>query len=939
MSSDDKSKINKNAYNADMDKTQVFKIDKKNRKKKAKNPKRRKKIKIAIIIFLLLILILAGVGFGIIYSIAQEAKLGIADLVIKYENSEVRDIDGNTIAVLSGEENRESIKLEDMAEYLPKAFVAIEDERFYDHDGIDLKRTAAATVTYVFNKGSSSFGGSTITQQLVKNLTSEKDRTWKRKVTEMSRAYYIEKELSKDQILELYLNLIFMGGNVYGVEVASNYYFSKSARDLTLAECAFLAGINNTPNSYNPYVDDEEEKADHLEKIKTRTKTVLTKMYELGKINSKEEYDEAIAEVDAGLKFNKGTAAESIYSYHTEAALNQIINEMMEENDWTYEVARLHLFNSGYIIYTTQNTRIQNIMQAEAEKDKYQVNSADGQSAQSGMVIIDHTNGYVSGVLGGLGKKTTSFGLNRGTQITKQTGSSMKPLAVVSPGIEKGILTAATVYDDVPFSYGATTFKNYNYYKGLITVRYAIESSQNIPMLKGMLDVTPEYSVEFLKTLGFDNLEDRDKSLSLALGGLTQGTSPLKMAAAYATIANGGEYIEPTFYTKVTDVNGNVIREAKQERRTVMSKATAYIVSSILSQVVKSGTATNCSISGMSVAAKTGTTNDDYDRWLCGFTPYYAAATWFGYDYNARISGFSLNPSSQIWSSIMRQVHEGLESKYFTQPEGVTTATVCRCSGKLATEECKEDPRGDMTYTEYFVAGTVPSEYCDCHVKVDICDDTGLLANEYCPHKTSKVFITRKDWETNTAWQSAKDAEYMLTIKDTCSTHTEGADTDKPEIKLKGSNNITVYQNATYVDAGATAWDSRDGDLTSKIEISNKVDTSKVGTYTVTYTVTDSGGNSASITRTVNVKQEGAKKESIPTIKLNGEENMTLTLGTKYIEPGAIASDEVDGNLSNSITITGNVNTEEVGEYIITYRVVNRSGKEATATRKVTVTE
>ena len=937
MANENNNEPNKNTLNSNMDETQVFKIPAKKKKKKTKNTKRRKIIKRIILIFLLLLLILVGVGFGIILGIAKEAKLGIEDLVIKYENSEVRDLEGNTIAVLSGEENRESIKLEEMAEYLPVAFVAIEDERFYEHDGVDLKRTAAATITYILHRGSSSFGGSTITQQLVKNLTSDKERTSKRKIAEMARAYYIEKDLSKDQILELYLNLIFMGGNTYGVEVASDYYFSKSARDLSLAECAFLAGINNTPNSYNPYVEDEELKQEHLELIKARTKIVLNKMKDLGKIKSQEEYDAAIAEVDAGLNFNRGTTVDSIYSYHTEAALNQIIDEMMEENDWTYEIARLHLFNSGYIIYTTQDTRIQNIMQEEAEKDKYQVKSSDGQDSQAGMVIIDHTNGYVVGVLGGLGKKTTSFGLNRGTQIKKQTGSSIKPLAVVTPGIDKGILTAATVYDDVPFSYGGTTFKNYNYYKGLITVRYAIESSQNIPMLKGMLDVTPEVSVEFMKTIGLDDLTDADKNLSLALGGLSQGTSPLKMASAYATLANSGEYIEPTFYTKITDSNGNVIREAKQERRTTMSKATAYVVTNVLTQVTRSGTATNCAIPGIQTAAKTGTTNSDYDRWLCGYTPYYAAAAWYGYDYNSTIRGWGNNPAGVLWANVMKPVHQDLPNKSFTMPEGVTTATVCKCSGKLATEDCKEDPRGDMTYTEYFVAGTVPTETCDCHVRVDICDDTELLANEYCPNKTSKVFITRENWEEDRAWERAKDAEYMLTITDTCTTHTEGADTEKPVLKLKGNDNITVYQNATYVDAGATATDNRDGDITSKIEVSNKVDTSKIGTYTVTYTVKDSSGNTASITRTVNVKKEGGIKESTPEITLNGEKEIVLEIGTEFIDPKATAKDEIDGDITNKIIIEGTVNTDVAGEYTLTYKVTNSSGKQATVTRKVIV--
>ena len=954
----------------DMDSTQIFKIDKKNAKKqkkstnvskkkkikkdennskvdkknkkgkgkKKKNTKRRKIIRIVLLSLLLIILIAAGVIFGMIYRIAQDARLGIEDLVIKYENSEVRDKDGNTIAVLSGEENRESIKLEEMAPYLPKAFVAIEDERFYEHDGIDLKRTIAATATYIFHKGESSFGGSTITQQLVKNLTSEKDRTWKRKVTEMARAYYIEKELSKDQILELYLNLIFMGGNTYGVEVASDYYFGKSARDLTLAECAFLAGINNTPNSYDPYSVDETERNNHLELIKVRTKVVLNKMNELGMIESKEEYDAAIQEVDAGLVFTKGTTAQSIYSYHTEAALNQIIDEMMEENDWSYEVARLHLFNSGYIIYTTQDTKIQDLMQAEAEKDRYQVTSSDGQNSQAGMVVIDNSNGYVVGVIGGLGQKTTSFGLNRGTQIKKQTGSSMKPLAVLAPGINSGIITAASVYDDIPFSYGGTNFKDYGAFRGLLTVRYAIESSQNIPMLKAMLDITPEASVAFLNTMGFE-FTDSDKTLSLALGGLSEGTSPLKMAAAYATLANYGEYIEPTFYTKVTDSNGNVVREAHQERRTVMSKASAYIITSILTQVTRSGTATNCAIPGIQTAAKTGTTSADYDRWLCGYTPYYSAAAWYGYDYNCTVRGWGSNPAGQLWAAVMKPIHEPLENRSFERPDGITTAGVCRCSGKIATDACHEDPRGDMAYSELFTLGTVPSETCDCHVKVRICEDTGLLANDYCPHVVEKVFITRPNWETETGWQRATDAEYMLTIKDTCTIHTQGADTEKPEIKLKGSNNITVYLNSTYVDAGATAFDSRDGDLTSKIVVDNKVDTSKIGTYTVTYTVKDSNGNTATITRTVNVKKEGTSTASAPVITLNGDATMTVAINSTFVDPGATATDEQDGDLSTSIVVTGTVNTSIVGEYQLSYSVKNSYGKQATVTRKVIVTE
>ncbi len=776
---------------------------------------------------------------------------------------------------------------------MPVAFVSIEDERFYDHMGIDVKRTLAATVKYAFSKvgiGSSSYGGSTITQQTVKNITKEKDRTWQRKVKEMARAYYIEKELSKDQILELYLNLIFMGGNtnIYGVEVASNYYFSKSAKDLDLAECAFLAGINNTPNSYNPFVEDNEKV---MERIKTRTKTVLNKMNELGKIKSKEEYEAAIAEVDAGLAFNKGTIVENIYSYHTDAAIMQIINQIMEEKDLNYDAALLYLYSGGFTIYTTQDSNIQNIMQTEFEKDKYWVKGRDkkkdgtlvNEHSQAGMTLIDQKTGYVLATCGGLGKKTTSLGFNRGTQLVKQTGSSMKPLAVVAPGINDGLITAASVFDDVPYS----IFKNYSNYRGLITVRYAIESSQNIPMVKAMQVVTTQRSIEFLKSVGITGLVDADNNLGLALGGLTNGTSPLEMAAAYAAIANDGVYITPTFYTKVVDGNGNTVLEPKQESRTVMSSAAAYVVKEILTQPVKSGTSTHCAVSGMSTAAKTGTTNQDFDRWLCGFTPYYTAATWYGFDEGETVRGWSLSPSSQIWASVMKQAHKGLEGKTFaqTRPSNVETATICKSSGLLATENCKNDPRGNQVYTEYFVKGTVPKKTCECHVKVEICKETGLLANEFCPEKEEKVFITRPNYETDTAWKSAADAQYMLTIKDTCTTHTQAPDTTKPVIKIKGKDNIILKINESYTDEGATATDDRDGDLTSKIETIGSVDTKKAGTYKITYTVKDSAGNTATATRTVIVKED-KKPEEKPTNTVDGGNN-TIT-------------NEVSNNIANN---------------------------------------
>ena len=773
----------------EMEQTRKYKI------KRKKHPKLWKGIKIAILVTLFIIIVAAGIVIGKIYGVFKEAEINIDEVVIKYENSVVKDRSETTIAVLSGDENRETIALSEMSPYIPKAFVAIEDERFYDHEGVDLKRTAAATLTYVLNGGKSSFGGSTITQQLVKNLTKEDERAWQRKVKEIARAYYLEDELSKSQILELYLNLIFLGGQTYGVEVASNYYFSKSASDLTAAESAFLAGINNSPNLYSPFSTDEDD----INKIRERTKTVLYKMYELGKENpnhkaaiTEEEYNTAIAEADAGLAFKKGKITQVVYSYHTDAAISQVKRELQELHpDWTDEYIDYYVKSGGLTIYTTQDTSIQEIMQAEVEKDtyieysKYQKDE-DGNAvtAQTAMVLIDHKTGHVLATVGGIGEKTTAFGLNRATQSVRQPGSTMKPIAVLCPGIDNGIITAGTVYDDIPYTTGKyASFKNYNRsYTGLTTLRHNTAQSKNIPMLKAVNDIGIDKIVEFLESAGITSIQDHQKNLNICLG--VAEVSPLEMAAAYAAIANDGVYIEPTFYTKVVDSEGNVILESKQETRTIMSTATSYIVKEILTEVVRSGAGWYTKLSGISVGVKTGTSNNDADKWFCGFTPYYTAAAWYGYDENRETIRTSQNPSGLIWDAVMEQIHQGLEGKTFaeTRPNNVTTATICKASGLLATETCKKDPRGNQVYTEYYIKGTTPREKCTCHVEVNLCKETGLIANEFCTETETKVFITRPENETGD-WSKAKDKDYMLTIKETCAKHVKPEEPEEPEEK------------------------------------------------------------------------------------------------------------------------------------------------------------
>ena len=320
---------------------------------------------------------------------------------------------------------------------------------------------------------------------------------------------------------------------------------------------------------------------------------------------------------------------------------------------------------------------------------------------------------------GGIGKKEVSRGLNRATQSVRQTGSAGKPIAILAPAIDKKIITASSIYNDV-----ATTFDDgteegysptdYNNYRGHITVRKAVESSQNIPFVKIMEQLTPQVSINYMESMGITSLTDVDNNLNLALGGLDKGISPLEMAAAYATIANDGVYIEPTFYTKVENASGKTIVKAKQTAKKVYSKEVAFIVQSLLKEPVEGslGTAKYCKIDNIDVAAKTGTTNDDYDRWLCGFTPYYTAATWFGFDYNETINFNNKNPAGQIWASVMKSIHSNLPGKQFDVPSKIETAEICPVTGLIATDICKN------AYMEYYLEGTVPTELCLDHSNV-----------------------------------------------------------------------------------------------------------------------------------------------------------------------------------------------------------------------------
>ncbi len=793
----------------------------------AKHPKLMMAIKIFILIFLLLCVIGAGIIAGVFFGLfGDDFEITKEELTIASANSVIVDQNGAVIAELSGDEKRKIITLEDMADYLPKAYVAMEDERFYKHNGVDLKRTAGAIMQTLL--GNSSYGGSTITQQLVKNITQDDERSGiagiMRKVREWAKAYQVERMISKDQILELYLNILYVGGegNLHGVELGAEYYFNKSAKDLTLAECAFMAGINSSPNRYNPF----DETTDNTELIKSQTKVALNKMNELGYINSQEEYDNAIAEVDAGLNFQKGEiVTSSSYSYHTEALLDQVIDQFVEEKGWSKQFAENYVYSSGLTIYSTVDATIQTEMEEVMASDTYIISGREkdketgeklNEQSQAAMVVIDYKTGNVVGCVGGLGEKIDSRGLNRATQSVRQTGSSMKPIAVIAPGLEEKVITASTVYDDSATDFGGGYRpENYNRFTGLTNIRQFISTSQNIPAVKIMRELTPAKSIEYLNKMGLSHINaDEDADLSLALGGTTNGATPLEMASAYATIANDGVYITPTFYTKVEDSSGNTVLTPNQEQTRVISEQNAYITKTIVEEPVKSGgTASYCAISGIDVAAKTGTTDENYDRWLCGFTPYYAAACWYGYDRNESISYSGGNPAGRIWDAVMTDIHKNLENASFERPSGIVEQTVCKTTGCLATTGCTN------TYKEIFTQDNLP-EKCEGHGSQTICSESGLVATEYC----SQYCTVRQNYygavipkEQLGLWTPLNGTSSSgKRISGTCTLHTKPKE-EEPETP-EPSTNTTNTTNTTGGNTSGGGSTGGNGNTTNKNE-------------------------------------------------------------------------------------------------------------------------
>lgn len=824
-------------------------------------------------VLLICILILGVVGVSTVVGavkgiLASAPDISAVDVIPTGFSTTVLASDGSEIATLVAEgSNRRSVTLDEIPKDLQHAVVAIEDERFYEHNGIDLKGIARALVADLKSMDFTQ-GASTITQQLVKNnVLSEQwesentgdiskiekmERQIQRKIQEMYIAVELEKKVDdKDWILENYLNSINLGNNTLGVQAAAERYFGKDVSELTLSECAVIAGITKNPSGYNPILYPEQNAK--------RRKMVLDAMLKQGYITQK-QYDEAMADdvYDRISEHNSGFET-SMNSYFVDSVIDDVFNDLVNVKGYSESDAYKAIYQGGLTIKSAQNLDIQKICDEEVANASnyevgtkysfilsFQVKKADGSlktytnqtmlsyykaknknqdysinysseeacrdaiaeyekdvlekgdklvdnseyifitaQPQVAMTIMDQSTGEVQAIVGGRGDKAGNRTWNRATKTTRQPGSTFKIIACYAPALDAGGMTLASVEDDAPLTVGSKTYNNYDHtYKGFTNLRTAITRSMNIVTVKTLQEIGVDLGYQYAEDFGFTTLDENDKNLGISLGGLTKGVTNLELTSAYAAIANQGEYIAPSFYTQVLDHDGNVILDntKTKERHRVIKEETAWLLTDAMKDVMTAGTGTRAYFgNGMAQAGKSGTTTSNRDALFAGYTPYYTCVVWGGYDDNSKqMGGAGTSYPKNLWRSVMKRVHENLESKDFEKPKGITQATVCSKSGLLPKDGvCENDPRGSLKYTEYFASGTTPKEECDHHEAISICKVSGEIAGPYCPEEDvqTKVFIVG-------AAQGSADYPYCASeafMNKTCSVHDENYTPDEED--------------------------------------------------------------------------------------------------------------------------------------------------------------
>lgn len=795
---------------------------------------------IRTLLFSCLIIMATGisVGVGMIKGIIDDApEINIESIVPQGFATTIYDSAGNqTDTLVMAGSNRDPVTYEELPQDLIDAFVAIEDARFWEHNGID-PRSILRAVKGVLTGDRSAGGGSTLTQQLIKNnvFNGGREQSFgeqlERKFQEQYLAVQLTKTMSKEMVLTNYLNTINLGKDCLGVKVAARRYFGKEVSDLTLSECAVIAGITQNPARLNP-ISGQEANAE-------KRKVILQYMFEQEYI-TKEEQEEALADdvysrIQSVDSVTKNTSTH--YSYFTDELIGQVMDALIEKLGYSYNQAHNLLYSGGLQIITTQDPALQAIVDEEVNNPenysaarysmeyRLSVTHSDGTTdhysqehiktwhkhtlgdtgfdalydseeearadaenykaslltegdiiigetvtltlqPQVSFVLMDQVTGQVKALSGGRGAKTGSLTLNRASDVPRQPGSTFKVITAFAPALDTRGATLGTVYYDTPYTVGSKTFRNWysSGFQGYSSIREGIIYSMNIVAVRCLMEtVSPQLGVEYAKNFGITTLTDTDFNAATALGGLTEGVTNLELTAAYASIANGGVYTKPIFFTKILDRNGKELISMEPETHRVLKDSTAFLLTDAMAESMisnrkfsragsgPSSTSTRAKLPGMSCAGKSGTTTSNNDIWFVGFTPYYTAGIWGGCDMNQNLSSQNGGTSfhKDIWRKIMTRIHEGLSDPGFQVPDSVETAQICRKSGKLAVAGvCSGDPRGNAVYTEYFAKGTVPTEVCNNHVAATVCAESGKLPTEFCPEKTTGVFISIPAGET-----------------------------------------------------------------------------------------------------------------------------------------------------------------------------------------------
>ncbi len=732
-------------------------------------------IRLSFVLALCVALALLGAVVGIAKAFVDTAPtLDLAALDAQDKTSFIYDSQGNLITDYKGTEDRIMVSIDEIPEMLQNAFIAVEDARFYEHNGVDVKRIVGALVAN-FTSGSTQ-GGSTITQQLIKQTVLSSEQSYKRKLQEAYLAMELETRYTKKQILESYLNTIFLGGSYYGVRVAAYGYFGKSLDQLTLRECAMLAGLTRSPNYYNPrsnFYTRNTEGSSTPDITNNRTDYVLRQMRENGLITA-QQYNAALDRSTASV-LEKSPASTDMYAYphYVEYAISDVVDTFLDLNGLEDTSANRYamenkLRTGGYSVYLCLDTEIQEIVEdtlanwsnyprLRDPSDKvYQSRNSDGtyteiEQPQAAACVFDYRTGELKAIVGGRYKPTTRKTLNRASGMTMPVGSSIKPLTVYAPAIDLGASPASIAYNmPVPISgwkdsSGKDSWpKNYGGggYKGPQSFRSALRNSYNTAAAQILMTyVGVSRSVEYLHLMGIPDKNINADPFGLALG--SSGLTPVQMAVAFGTIANKGVYQQPLSFSRIVDSNGNVVVDMhqQQDRHQVFKPSTAYLVVDMLKEAVQSGTGTKAKISSQVVAGKTGTNSDSKGVFFAGMTGWYSGSVWVGHDNYKALSSKATggNAAAPLWQSFMEKIHKAknLDSREIIDGTpsdyNLVRVTTCGVSGQLATDACYNDVNGYKTITDYWSADSVPTAYCSMHKSVSVCTESGLLATDYCP--------------------------------------------------------------------------------------------------------------------------------------------------------------------------------------------------------------